>query len=96
MNYHHACGVQVDGTAWCWGQNSDEQITGAPGANVPITAPHQIDAATDWVKVTAGDDFTCGIRSTGVAECWGDNAEGQHGDGTQAFWLEPQPVVFGS
>jgi len=30
-------------------------------------------SAGDWVKISAGSNFTCGIRADCSVECWGDN-----------------------
>src|SRR5215470_2847366 len=41
---------------------------------VPITI--------DWnqfVEITAGDNFTCARRLSGIVLCWGENSEGQTG-----------------
>src|SRR5207253_2111922 len=37
-----------------------------------------------WQQVTTGVLHTCGIRSDGLAACWGHNEAGELGDGTQA------------
>lgn len=38
---------------------------------------HQKRLHLDFVKVSAGHSFTCGIRPHGAAECWGKNDMGQ-------------------
>jgi alpha-tubulin suppressor-like RCC1 family protein len=37
----------------------------------------------------------CGITTTNVAYCWGDNTLGQLGDGTRTTRLKPVPVAGG-
>lgn len=38
--------------------------------------------ASDWQSVSVGEDHTCGIKTTGVAYCWGSNQYGQLGVGS--------------
>jgi len=51
----------------------------------------------NWAKVTAGDDFTCGIRVDGGLFCWGYNDRGQLGVGMDAPQIDdPVQVQIGS
>ncbi len=45
--------------------------------------------------ITAGRAHACGITVTGAAYCWGNNAVGQLGDGTNTESLVPVPVSGG-
>ncbi|HEX5409026.1 MAG TPA: hypothetical protein VFW89_04575 [Gemmatimonadaceae bacterium] len=36
-----------------------------------------------WASLSAGDNFTCGLTTTGAAFCWGSNNVGQLGDGSK-------------
>ena len=58
----HVCGIRVDGTVECWGDNAYGQADAPSGQFSMISA--------DW-------DHSCGIRSDGTVECWGNNASGQ-------------------
>jgi alpha-tubulin suppressor-like RCC1 family protein len=65
----HTCGIAQNGTAFCWGSNSDGQLgTGVAGTQ---TAPVQVAGLADVVAISAGDRFTCVLRPTGTAACWG-------------------------
>jgi alpha-tubulin suppressor-like RCC1 family protein len=43
--------------------------------------------------IAAGPRHTCGLTSRGVAYCWGNNWEGQLGDGTRTGRTGPVPVL---
>jgi len=45
--------------------------------------------------VSPGDEHTCGITTDGSAYCWGDNVDGQLGNGTAADWVKPARVAAG-
>ena len=74
---HHTCGLKVDGTLWCWGDNGYGQTGG--GQMVPfLEVPTQIGEAT-WIDVASQDDHTCGIQTDGTLWCWGLNGQAQCG-----------------
>jgi alpha-tubulin suppressor-like RCC1 family protein len=74
------CAIR-DGGMWCWGrgdygQNGNEGLT-------TLEEPTEVGPDHDWIAVSAGDRFTCGIRgdpSGGRLYCWGDDAYHQLGD----------------
>lgn len=67
----HTCGVQTDGTLWCWGSSESGQIgDGALGPLYTRLVPTQVDG-DDWIDVNAGDAHSCGLRSNGSVWCWG-------------------------
>jgi alpha-tubulin suppressor-like RCC1 family protein len=92
----HACGIDVDHALFCWGDDLGGEIgDGAANPSVPRTNPTRVGTASDWTDVSAGGfggafpleeqlppGHTCGIRAGGALYCWGNNANGQLGDGT--------------
>ncbi len=51
-----------------------------------------VSELTDAVATTAGGLHTCALIKDGTARCWGDNTQGQLGDGTTTNWNTPTPV----
>lgn len=50
-------------------------------------------ASPDAVSIATGDRTSCTSLDTGRVLCWGDNTEGQVGDGSNAYASLPQVVV---
>jgi len=48
---------------------------------------------TDWASVSLGDFHSCGERTDGTLHCWGNNQNGQLGDGTTGNKSEPVQVL---
>jgi len=90
----HACGVTLDGKAYCWGRNTNGELgSGVVGTN--IQAPALVRGTVRFRRVSAGDEHSCGEGTDGQLYCWGSNAWGQLGTGDTHLWLEPAPVVTG-
>ncbi|MCX6855302.1 MAG: cadherin-like beta sandwich domain-containing protein [Verrucomicrobia bacterium] len=69
-----------NGTLWSWGLNSSGQL--GDGTTTLRSAPAQIGAITDWVRVAVGANHVLAIRSNGTLWAWGLNTNNQLGDGT--------------
>lgn len=87
----HTCAVAAGGALYCWGDNGEGQlgVSEAGGSsNVPITVAGDVTFAA----VSAGNGHTCGLDADGLAYCWGNNDNGQVGDGSQETRLVPTRV----
>ncbi len=57
------------------------------------SAPAPVAGGVAFTSTTAGNHFTCGLDAGGTAYCWGNNANGQLGDGTTIDRLVPTHVA---
>lgn len=78
---HHICVLRTDGTVWCWGRNTESQLTSELSA--PQQTPAQLAALPARIKrVVAGDRSTCVRLADDTLRCFGRNTAGQIGNGT--------------
>ncbi len=91
----HTCAVNNDGTAWCWGSNSNGQLGNEEWGGFR-TSRVQVkpDNLGSVVEISCGNVHTCASTGEGTAWCWGGNWAGQLGNAT--YVVENTPVqVFG-
>ena len=101
----HTCGVTTSGTAFCWGSNSSGQLGGSAtsqceidyyGSGVPCsTTAAAVAGGLTFAAVSADGSHTCGLTTGGAAYCWGDNFQGQLGNGSTTSSGTPVPVAGG-
>jgi alpha-tubulin suppressor-like RCC1 family protein len=77
----HTCGLTNDGLAYCWGNNDLGQL-GDGTHTTPRLKPTAVAGGLHFVQISAGDQHTCAVTAANQAYCWGDNHQGQLGDGT--------------
>ncbi|HEX8358687.1 MAG TPA: hypothetical protein VF613_01110, partial [Longimicrobium sp.] len=77
----HACGVTAEGQAYCWGANLYGQL-GTGESGTPQLTPVRVTGGHTWTSISAADQFTCGLATTGTAHCWGNNTFGSLGNGS--------------
>jgi alpha-tubulin suppressor-like RCC1 family protein len=94
----HFCGLEEGtGAAWCWGLSHLGQVGPAAAETcgtsdfVCARTPVPIPGGLQFVDLALGGGHTCGLTEEGALFCWGSNAQGQFGDGTQSDATEPVP-----
>ena len=81
-----SCALDSEGEVYCWGQNFLGQL--GDGTNDRYrNDPRRIEMdgilkEKDIIDVFAGGKHVCALDSEGEVYCWGDNDDGQLGDGT--------------
>ncbi len=86
------CALLVTGGVKCWGNNGDGQL--GDGTTTDRLTPTQVDGLDSGVTaITAGRHHTCALLVTGGVKCWGNNGDGQLGDGTIINRLTPTQVT---
>jgi alpha-tubulin suppressor-like RCC1 family protein len=95
----HACGVAMDGKAYCWGSNKPAMLgttrptticdVGGPSERACSPFPVLVEFAEPFETLRVGDHHACGITRSGRLVCWGHNQYGELGTGWDD---EPTPL----
>jgi alpha-tubulin suppressor-like RCC1 family protein len=89
-----ACALLGDGTARCWGTGeSGQRGDGSFGTFTPGDVPVAVSGLTGAVALAAGYGHTCALLADATMRCWGENREGQLGNGTTADPGTAHPVA---
>lgn len=81
---HHTCAVVSD-VLKCWGSNGSGQV--GNGATDPDTRSDDVTTPTAVANIGLisdiwlGNNFSCVLLPDGSEQCWGDDGEGQLGNG---------------
>ena len=94
--FFHSCALDDTGAAHCWGDNRFYSPLGI-GTTDPAArpTPQAVVGGHHFVALSSGNGATCALKADGEAWCWGQNAEGQLGDGTTTNRAAPVPVAGG-
>ena len=93
----YTCGVTTGGLAYCWGDNS----YGTLGNNANLfthnanPTPLPVSGGLIFQAVSAGYLHTCGVTTAGAVYCWGDNSEGELGNGSNTLGSVSPVLVSG-
>jgi alpha-tubulin suppressor-like RCC1 family protein len=88
----HTCALTVGGGVKCWGDNSIAQL-GDGTTSDSATPVNTLGLGSGVAGVAAGGFHTCAVTLAGAAKCWGNNFDGQLGDGTTIPRTTPTTVL---
>ena len=84
----HTTAVKTTGELWVWGRNDLVQL--GDGTQTARCSPvREFCSASDWCGVSAGNQHSAAIKTTGQIWTWGNNIAGRLGDGTQTARCSP-------
>ncbi len=72
------CAVRIDGTLWCWGNNSHQSL--GLGGSLRVLHPMQVGPLDEVQDVAPGAGHTCALKRDGALFCVGRNNRGQLGN----------------
>jgi alpha-tubulin suppressor-like RCC1 family protein len=83
--YRHSCALLTSGEVRCWGGNGFGQLGDGSADNrylpVPVLASTGSGHLRGVTRIAAAGDVTCAVLDTAQARCWGNNDDGQLGNG---------------
>ena len=77
---YHTCAITNEGKAYCWGWNIYGRLGNNSTTDSSIPVAVQMPAGVSFQSITAGDEHTCALTTTGQAYCWGQGGSGQLGN----------------
>jgi alpha-tubulin suppressor-like RCC1 family protein len=83
--FQHVCALRANGVVDCWGADYQGELGNGKieeGDSTETFAPGQVDDISNATEVSDHEGSgSCALLTTHSVECWGDNSDGQDGNG---------------
>lgn len=89
----HSLALKSNGWVWAWGYNNDGQLGNGTFNNFRYT-PGLVNSLSSVESVACGSMHSLAMKSDGTVWAWGNNVQGQLGDGTMDYRALPVRVFF--
>jgi alpha-tubulin suppressor-like RCC1 family protein len=90
----HELALRANGTVLAWGDDTFGQLgNGIVSSNGDSEVPAAVPGLSTATAVAAGEEHSLALLANGTVMAWGDNHEGQLGDGTTKTSAVPVPVT---
>lgn len=91
----HVCALTTAGGVLCWGNGPAGEVgDNSNSPNLRLTPVPVIGLSSGVAAISAGEESTCALLTTGAVQCWGRGDVGQLGNGGNQYSnLVPTQVV---
>jgi alpha-tubulin suppressor-like RCC1 family protein len=89
----HNCGVTTDNRVYCWGLNYNGELGTGTAGGPEVLTPVAVASPYQFRSVSAGAGYTCAVTVFDALFCWGENGNGQLGNGTTLMSALPVRVA---
>ena len=90
------CGLVSGGAAYCWGWEGEGELgNGVSGSFAGQPSPVPVNGGLTFASIVAGGSHTCGMTPANDSYCWGNDYEGQVGDGGPSGYRTSPVAVTG-
>lgn len=73
---HYACGIDLDGQAYCWGDGSNGEV--GNGQKGKFDTPQKVKTDVLFSRLSMARTYVCGIsKPNGDIYCWGKGTKGK-------------------
>ena len=94
---YHSLALKSDGTVWAWGSNYHNQLGNGTTDGIPSPTPTQVRfldfVLSDVIAIATAGNHSLALKDNGTVWAWGNNGNGQLGDGTTTNGSFPKPVL---